>query len=103
MLTIFGLAQTVVRVLESKSSIEFVPKLGPDIELRVPSVEKAPRLVGFEAKVDLEEGIKETARQYLLNLSDKSESGHRWRTTVDNNELSTTDLASQEKLENASG
>lgn len=102
-LTIFGLAQTVVRVLDSKSNIEFVPKSGPDIELRVPSVEKARRLVGFEAKVDLEEGIMETARQYALNLSDKSDSGHRWRTTIDNTEKTTADHISHPKSESVIG
>ncbi len=64
-ITIYGLAQTVVRVLGSRSPITFVPRPGVDIELRVPSVEKARRLVGFEARVDLEEGIQRTA-EYLL-------------------------------------
>ncbi len=66
-ITIYGLAQTVVRVLGSKSKIRFVPKLGPDVELRVPSVEKAKQLFGFEAKVDLDEGIRLTA-EYLCSL-----------------------------------
>lgn len=64
-ITIYGLAQTVVRVLGSRSPITFVQRGGPDVELRVPSVEKARRLVGFEAKIDLEEGIQRTA-EYLL-------------------------------------
>ena len=63
-ITIFGLAQTVVRVLGSRSQIHFVSKNGPDVELRVPSVDKARRLVGFEAGVDLEEGIRRTAEYF---------------------------------------
>ncbi|MCL0096241.1 NAD-dependent epimerase/dehydratase family protein [Thermodesulfovibrionales bacterium] len=59
--TIYGLAQTVVRVLASRSSIRFVRKDYADVELRVPSVSKAKELLGFEAKVDLEEGIRRTA------------------------------------------
>lgn len=59
--TIYGLASTVVRVLESRSPIEFVRKDYVDVELRVPSVEKARDLIGFEAKVDLDEGIARTA------------------------------------------
>ena len=59
--TIYGLASTVVRVLESRSVIEFVRKDYVDVELRVPSVEKARDLIGFEAKVDLDEGIARTA------------------------------------------
>ncbi len=63
-ITIYGLAQTVVRVLGSKSRIRFVDRRDADVELRVPSVEKAKKLLGFEAKVDLEEGIFETAEYY---------------------------------------
>lgn len=62
--TIYGLASTVVRVIGSDSAISFVRKDYADVELRVPSVEKALRLLGFEAKVDLEEGIARTADFY---------------------------------------
>lgn len=62
--TIYGLANTVVRVLGSNSPIVFVRKDYVDIELRVPSVRKAKELLGFEAKVDLEEGIRRTAAYY---------------------------------------
>jgi len=60
-ITIYGLAQTVVRVLGSSSSIKFTRKDYADVELRVPSVAKAKELIGFEAKVNLEEGIQRTA------------------------------------------
>ena len=62
--TIYGLASAVVRVLESSSSITFARKDYVDVELRVPSVIKARELLGFEAKVDLDEGIKRTADFY---------------------------------------
>jgi len=62
--TIYGLAQTVVRVLNSRSRIKFVRKDYADVELRVPSVAKASELLGFEAKVDLEEGIARAAGFY---------------------------------------
>ena len=62
--TIFGLAQTVVRVLASQSRILFTNKTYADVELRVPSVKKARELIGFEAKVDLEEGVRRTAEFY---------------------------------------
>jgi len=60
-ITIYGLAQTVVRVLGSSSPIIFTRKDYADVELRVPSVAKARDLIGFEAKIDLEEGIRRTA------------------------------------------
>lgn len=63
-ITILGLAQTVARVLKSESRIEFVPALSADIAVRIPSVEKASELLGFRAKVDLEEGIARTAEWF---------------------------------------
>ena len=62
--TIYGLANTVVRVLGSTSAILFTRKDYADVELRIPSVRKARELIGFEAKIDLEEGIKRTAAFY---------------------------------------
>lgn len=63
-LTIYGLAQTIVRVLSSPSKIFFAQKDYVDVELRVPSVAKAREMLGFEAKVDLEEGIARTAEYF---------------------------------------
>lgn len=60
-ITTLGLAQTVCRVLSSKSKILFKPALSADIELRIPSVAKTEQMLGFKAKVDLEEGIRRTA------------------------------------------
>ncbi|MDQ3917964.1 MAG: NAD-dependent epimerase/dehydratase family protein [Acidobacteriota bacterium] len=62
--TIYGLANTVVRVLESSSPIVFGYKDYADVELRIPSVKKARELLGFEAKVDLDEGILRAAEFY---------------------------------------
>lgn len=62
--TIYGLANTIVRVLGSKSQIRFVRKDYADVELRVPNVDKSRDLIGFEATVDLEEGIRRTADYY---------------------------------------
>lgn len=59
--TIFGLAEAVCRVLNSKSEIVFKPPLSADIELRIPETKKAEDLLGYKAKIDLEEGITRTA------------------------------------------
>jgi UDP-glucose 4-epimerase len=61
-MTILGLAQTVCRVLNSKSKIVFDPPLSADIALRIPSVEKAEKILHFKAEVDLDEGIHKTAK-----------------------------------------
>lgn len=60
-ITILGLAQTVCRVLDSKSKIVHDTPLSADIAIRIPSVKKAEEVLGFKAKVDLEEGILRTA------------------------------------------
>lgn len=60
-LTTYGLAQTVCRVLNSKSKIIFKPPLSADIELRIPSVEKASEILDFQATTLLDEGIARTA------------------------------------------
>jgi UDP-glucose 4-epimerase len=62
--TIYGLASTVVSVLGSSSPIRFTRKDYVDVELRIPAVGKALDLIGFEAKVDLDEGIRRTAEFY---------------------------------------
>lgn len=66
-MTTLGLAQTVCRVLGSSSKISHRPALSADIELRIPSVEKSENILGFKAKVDLEEGIKKTAEWFRSN------------------------------------
>jgi UDP-glucose 4-epimerase len=66
--TIYGLASTTIRVLNSKSTIRFEPARSADIELRVPAVNKAKEILGFEAKVDLEEGIAATGEFYRKEL-----------------------------------
>lgn len=66
-ITTLGLAQAVCRVLNSKSKILFREELSADIELRIPSVKKSEELLGFKAKIDLDEGILKTA-EYFKNL-----------------------------------
>ena len=67
--TIYGLANTVVRVLDSTSPIVFGFKDYADVELRIPSVQKAKDLLGFEAKVDLDEGILRAGKFYQQQFS----------------------------------
>lgn len=68
-ITILGLAQTVCRVLDSKSEIIFDPPLSADIAIRIPSVNKSEEILGFKAKVDLEEGVRKTAEYFKKELS----------------------------------
>jgi UDP-glucose 4-epimerase len=63
-ITIYQLARLVVRLAGSDSPIEFVPWDFADVELRIPDVKKAERLLGFRAEVDLEDGILRTLDWY---------------------------------------
>lgn len=63
-ITIYGLAEAVLRVTGSTSPIVFEPKTYADVELRIPSIEKAREILGYCPKVNLDEGIGRTAEWY---------------------------------------
>ncbi|TDP71401.1 NAD-dependent epimerase/dehydratase family protein [Roseateles toxinivorans] len=67
--TIYGLAEAVCRVVGSQSKILFRPALSADIELRIPNVDKSRDLIGFSAQVDLDEGLRRTAQWIAANES----------------------------------
>jgi nucleoside-diphosphate-sugar epimerase len=62
--TIYHLARDIVRLSSSRSTLEFVPWEHADVELRIPNIEKARRIIGFEPRVDLEEGLLRTIYWY---------------------------------------
>ena len=62
--TIFDLAQRVKRLTEAQGEVVFQPLHYADVELRIPNVEKAREVLGFEAKVDLDEGLARTIAWY---------------------------------------
>jgi UDP-glucose 4-epimerase len=62
--TIFDLAQRVKRLTDAPGEIVFQPLHYADVELRIPNVEKAREVLGFEAKVDLDEGLARTIAWY---------------------------------------
>ena len=66
--TILGLAQEVIRILKSDSKIIFEAPLSADIAIRIRSVIKAKEILGFQAKVDLEQGVITTAKWIKENL-----------------------------------
>jgi nucleoside-diphosphate-sugar epimerase len=68
-ITIYQLARLVVRLCGSSSPIEHVPWDFPDVELRIPDVKKAERLLGFRAQVDLEDGLTRTIDWYRRQMA----------------------------------
>jgi dTDP-glucose 4,6-dehydratase len=63
-ITILWLAEKVIQLAGSSSRIAHVAKNYVDVELRIPSIEKAKELLGFEPRVDLNEGIRRTIEWY---------------------------------------
>lgn len=66
--TIYNLAREIVRLSSSGSTIEHVRWDHPDVELRIPNVDKARDLLGFEPQIDLEEGLLRTISWYRKSL-----------------------------------
>ena len=66
--TIYGLAQIICKVLNSKSKIIFKKSLSADVELRIPSVEKIKNKLNFQSKINLDEGIVKTAEWIKKSL-----------------------------------
>jgi len=62
--TINTLAEKIKALTGSSSEIVFVSKDYVDVELRIPSIEKAAKLLGFQPKVDLNEGLARTIAWY---------------------------------------
>ena len=66
--TIYDLALRIKRLTASNRDLEFQPLHYTDVELRIPNVDKARELLGFEAKVELDEGLERTIAWYRENL-----------------------------------
>ena len=66
--TIHDLAQRIKRLTGCPGEITFQPLHYMDVELRIPNIEKARTLLGFEAQVDLDEGLERTIAWYREKL-----------------------------------
>ena len=62
--TIYDLAQRIKRATEAPGEIVFRPLHYTDVELRIPNVDKARDLLGFESRVELDEGLARTVAWY---------------------------------------
>ena len=66
--TVYNLAREVIRLSNSSSQIRFETVDRADVELRIPSIAKARKLLGFEPTVDLEEGLQRTLEWYRRHI-----------------------------------
>ncbi|HPS64092.1 MAG TPA: NAD-dependent epimerase/dehydratase family protein [Ignavibacteria bacterium] len=63
-ITISSLAEKIVKLCPTKSKIKYIPKNYVDVELRIPSIDKAQQLLGYKPKVSLDDGIIRTFEWY---------------------------------------
>jgi UDP-glucose 4-epimerase len=62
--TIYDLAQRIKRLTGCPGEIAFQTLHYTDVELRIPNVDKARELLGFAARVELDEGLERTIAWY---------------------------------------
>ena len=67
--TMLQLAETVVRLTGSSSKLVFLPLPLDDPKQRCPDVSKAVALLGWEPKICLEDGLKETIAYFRSRLA----------------------------------
>jgi nucleoside-diphosphate-sugar epimerase len=67
--TIYSLASQIVQLSGSRSKLVFTKWDNADVELRIPNIDKARQLLGFEPRVDLEEGLGRTIDWYRERCS----------------------------------
>lgn len=75
--TIFELAKLVIKMTRSKSKIVFEPQPENDPIRRQPDINKAKKLLGWEPRITLEEGLEKTILYFADLLSTKIEKGGR--------------------------
>jgi UDP-glucose 4-epimerase len=62
--TIFDLASRIKRLTGCPGEIRFQPLHYTDVELRIPNVDKARQVLGFDATVELDDGLARTIAWY---------------------------------------
>jgi nucleoside-diphosphate-sugar epimerase len=68
-LTILQLAEEVLRATNSAAPITFVKAPCPDIEIRVPSLEKAQNVLAYQPRYDLRRALQLTSDWYRQHMS----------------------------------
>ena len=63
-LTVVELAERIRALMGVDVELKFRPLHYTDVEMRIPNVDKARKLLGWEAKVDLDEGLARTIAWY---------------------------------------
>ena len=71
-MTIKQFADEIVRLTRTKSTIEYKPLPVDDPKVRQPDISRAKKILGWEPRVDFEEGIEETIDYFKKSLRSHS-------------------------------
>ena len=63
-LTIYNLARQIAQLVGSNSALKFQPMDRADVDLRIPNIDKAARLLDYHPEVDLADGLTRTIAWY---------------------------------------
>lgn len=69
-ITVSMLAQLIKKLSHSSSNIVYLPKNHVDVELRIPNIDKARKILNYNPKYDLEKGLTETIAWYRSQEND---------------------------------
>ena len=67
-MTIKQFAEEIIRITGTKSGIEYKPLPEDDPKVRQPDITRAKEILGWEPKVEFEEGIKQTIEYFKQSL-----------------------------------
>jgi dTDP-glucose 4,6-dehydratase len=67
-MTIKQFADEIIRITGAKSAIEYKPLPEDDPKVRQPDITRAKKILGWEPKVDFDEGIKKTIEYFRERL-----------------------------------
>jgi dTDP-glucose 4,6-dehydratase len=68
-MTIKQFAGEIIRLIGTKSTIEYKPLPVDDPKVRQPDISRAKKILGWQPKVEFEEGIKETIKYFRESLT----------------------------------
>ena len=74
-MTIKQFAEEIIRITGTKSKIEYKPLPVDDPKVRQPDITRAKKILGWEPKVQFEEGIR---RRSIISGNGWSGVGERW-------------------------
>lgn len=66
--TVYQLAAKIISLSGMNVKIEYKPAHSKDIEIRIPNIDKARQLLGYEPKIELDEGIVRALAWYKVQM-----------------------------------